>query len=304
MSRWITGAAVLPVMGLMADPAAAGLEPHLWRCDGEVKVNDVHVACDKSSEMPLKFDDKIELVRGTALITGWDGERLAVSEGSMVRIPARPAQTPAPSVLRRLQMVLELLFGGTQRSALMKADTSAKAIVQPKLIAPESLVLTAWKGEVRWQMPKDRPLALRVRRADGALDKPLRMLKQPAIELSELGLGGADKVTLELLVLDHVPEPTASYLSLPPALALRQAGRPVIAVVSTELRRVSPAQKAADDKALNGDLAGLPPMQVAARLLAAGEIGRARSATQLVATEGLPEPWERSLSGVRVEVAP
>ncbi|WP_437719801.1 hypothetical protein [Sorangium sp. So ce861] len=315
MMRWGVGAVVMLLSFLTAGSAAAQVsEPRLWRCQQQVTVNGVPVDCGSvGSGITLKVDDKVEVVRGDALVTGWGGELLRLGPGKAARIPPRPAPPAAPSALSVMQQMFELLFGGARHSGLMKSDkkpgaaaaaAAAAAPAQPRLVAPASLVVTEWKGTVKWEIPTSRPLALRARSASGALIGAPRLLDQPAVDLASLGLGSATSVVLEVLVLDSRPEGQPAYLSLPAEAALRQSGRPVRAVVTTELRRAPEAERAREQQALDAELAALTPLEQAARLLAAGELCRARKAAEAAVPEGLPEPWQRSLSGVRVQVAP
>ncbi|AGP37694.1 hypothetical protein SCE1572_26385 [Sorangium cellulosum So0157-2] len=307
------GAVVMLLSFLTAGSAAAQVgEPRLWRCQLHVTVNGVPVDCSNvGAGITLKVDDKVEVVRGDALVTSWGGELLRLGPGKAARIPPRPAPPAAPSALRIMQQMFELLFGGARHSGVMKSDkkpgaaaAAAAAPAQPRLVAPASLAVTEWKGTVQWEIPTGRPLALRARSASGALIGAPRLLDQPTVDLASLGLGGATSVVLEVLVLDSRPEGQPAYLSLPAEAALRQSGRPVRAVVTTELRRVPAAERAREQQALDAELAALTPLEQAARLLAAGEICRARKAAEAAVPEGLPEPWQRSLSGVRVQVAP
>ncbi|AUX33519.1 MULTISPECIES: hypothetical protein [Sorangium] len=307
------GAVVMLLSFLTAGSAAAEVsEPRLWRCQQQVTVNGVPVDCSTvGGGIKLKVDDKVEVVQGDALVTSWGGELLRLGPGKAVRIPPRPAPPAAPSAVRAMQQMFQLLFGGVRQSGVMKSDKKPGAAVaaapappQPRLVAPASLVVTEWKGTVRWESPTSRPLALRARSLSGALIGAPRLLDQPAVDLESLGLGDAPIVVLELLVLDSRPEGQPAYLSLPADAALRQPGRPVRAVVTTALRRAPAAERAREQQALEAELASLTPLEQAARLLAAGELCRARRAAEAAVPEGLPEPWQRSLSGVRVQVAP
>ena len=304
MTQW--GATTLGVMaiGLMANTAEAGpVEPALWLCDGEVKVNALPITCG-GSEVNLKANDVVELIRGNALLTGWTGERITLEPHKPVQIEPRPAPPTSRSILARLALVADLVFGGAKRSALMKSkDRKVVAPVQPKLVAPGSLVMTEWKGVVRWQLPKGAIMALRVRLpAGGFIGKPL-LLTDPSIDLATLGLGAADAITLELLILDTPPAETANYLTLPASAALRQVGRPVLEVVSTDLQRVTPERRLVIENSLKS-LGETGLVEQAAIFLAAGELTRARDALQKVAPDGLPDAWARAVSGVRVDAAP
>lgn len=288
--------------------ASADVRPYLWSCTGKVTLNEEVLVCETVNKtgIQLKADDVVTVTSGRAVVTGWDAEVNEIKgEKKSVRIAPEPKRTTTMVV--QLAKTIQVLFGGTRQQGLLKggnADHATSCASRVEVLQPGDLVVTSWKGTIKWRIPSTAALILRATAAGGAAPTEVRLLDGAAVDLASLRLGNATAVTMELLWLDSRPAVLPSYARLPPAALIGLPGQPVRAILTTKLSRKSSSDLAREDQILAKEIKDLPFLEQVAVLAFNGRLVSARSMLSRAMPEGVPEPWLEALSGVSVQIVP